>query len=332
MEFIEVFEFIKCTLRKMKIAKRRFFILLIVSTCFYFLLTCTKKKGEKSSDDTPTSGSISIAVDESLRLLFESEVHTFEHIYTNAKINVFYVSEQEAIDLLIKDSVRLAIVTRTLSHEEQALLEKQKIAPHQVKVAIDAIGMIVNKANKDTCLSYQTLTDLLKGHIPSWKNINSKSKLGNITIVFDHASSGTFRFVKDSILKGDTIPSNFFALKTNLDVLKHVEENKNAVGIIGISWISDKDDSTSLHFSKKINVLGFEKENECYQPYQAYIAEKKYPLLRHIYIVSREARTGLGSGFIAFVSSDKGQRIVLKLGLLPATMPIRVVNLNQEEL
>jgi phosphate transport system substrate-binding protein len=45
-------------------------------------------------------------------------------------------------------------------------------------------------------------------------------------------------------------------------------------------------------------------------------------------MVSREARSGLASGFIAYVASDKGQRVVLKLGLVPATMPIRIVEVN----
>ena len=67
-----------------------------------------------------------------------------------------------------------------------------------------------------------------------------------------------------------------------------------------------------------------------YQPYQAYIAQKSYPLVRDIMMISREARSGLASGFMAFVASDKGQRIVLKSGLVPATMPIRIVEINHE--
>jgi phosphate transport system substrate-binding protein len=51
-------------------------------------------------------------------------------------------------------------------------------------------------------------------------------------------------------------------------------------------------------------------------------------LYRTVYIISREARAGLGSGFTAFVAGDKGQRIILKSGLVPATAPIRIVEIN----
>ena len=66
-----------------------------------------------------------------------------------------------------------------------------------------------------------------------------------------------------------------------------------------------------------------------FKPYQAYLALKYYPLSRRITILSREARAGLGNGFMAFVRSEGGQRIVLKAGLVPVTMPLRIVQINQ---
>jgi phosphate transport system substrate-binding protein len=45
---------------------------------------------------------------------------------------------------------------------------------------------------------------------------------------------------------------------------------------------------------------------------------------------SRESFTGLGSGFVSFVSGEKGQRIILKSGLVPATMPIRIIQVKNE--
>jgi len=35
---------------------------------------------------------------------------------------------------------------------------------------------------------------------------------------------------------------------------------------------------------------------------------------------------------ISFIASDRGQRIVLKLGLVPVTMPVRIVEINHEPL
>ena len=67
------------------------------------------------------------------------------------------------------------------------------------------------------------------------------------------------------------------------------------------------------------------------KPYQGNVALWRlrrppyYPLCRELYVISREGRTGLGTGFASFVAGDNGQRIFLKAGLVPATVPVRLV-------
>src|SRR5690554_7122005 len=54
-----------------------------------------------------------------------------------------------------------------------------------------------------------------------------------------------------------------------------------------------------------------------FRPSQSTIADDTYPLVRTINIVDVQGKTGLGTGFASFAASDKGQRIVLKSGLMP---------------
>jgi phosphate transport system substrate-binding protein len=115
-------------------------------------------------------------------------------------------------------------------------------------------------------------------------------------------------------------------------VVEYISHNPKAIGLIDVSWISDSDDSTANSFLSSIRVMGISDDSAFYQPYQAYIAQEKYPLRRDVVAISREARTGLASGFLAFLASEKGQRIVLKSGLVPATMPIRIIEVNHEPL
>ena len=67
-----------------------------------------------------------------------------------------------------------------------------------------------------------------------------------------------------------------------------------------------------------------------FKPYQGYIADGTYPFKRTIYYISREAGTRLGTGFAAYLAGDIGQRIILKSGLVPATVPVRLVNISSE--
>ena len=88
------------------------------------LTSCADKDKNGNVLDTPTAGTITITVDEALKPLIDAEIKAFEGIYHNAHINVRYTSEGEALDGLLKDSARLAIITRRLVESEQKILAR----------------------------------------------------------------------------------------------------------------------------------------------------------------------------------------------------------------
>jgi phosphate transport system substrate-binding protein len=306
---------------------KRFHTILIIT--LIITAACGDKDKYGKPVDSPTYGTIKIAVDESLQPLVDAEIKTFQGIYRNAAIASHYTSEAEAIDLLLKDSVRMIVITRMLSAEESADLQAQQIVPHNIVIAHEGIAIIMNRARRDSLLSVSQVRDILTGKITQWNQLFKSSSSDSLKIVFDSPSSGILRHLKDT-LGFEKLSSNCYAVNNNPSVVDYVSKNKNTVGLIGTSWISDADDSTANHFLNTIRVGGLQHDSSYYQPYQAYIAQHSYPLARKVIIISREARTGLASGFTAFVAGDKGQRIVLKAGLVPATMPIRIVEVNQE--
>lgn len=303
----------------------------LVLSCFLFALFagCIERDKKGRPLDTPTSGFIRIAVDESLRPLLDAELETFEAIYTRADIEADYLPEAEALNALLNDSARLAVVTRRFNEEERAYFRSLKITPQELDVALSAVALIVHRDNPDTLINMDQLRALLQGKISRWSDLGGKNNAG-IEIVFDNPNSGLIRHLKDSVAKVTTLPSNTFAVDNNEGVINYVSENRNALGLIGLEWISDKDDSLSNSFLKRIRVMSVAGDSAHFKPYQGYLALKYYPLARRITILSREARSGLGSGFMAFVASEKGQRIVLKAGLVPVTMPVRVVEIDRK--
>jgi phosphate transport system substrate-binding protein len=245
-----------------------------------------------------------------------------------------YLSEFDAIQYMLKDSARLAIVTRELNESELAVLKEQKISKARYhKIGYDAIAFILNQENKDTSFSLAQINGLLSGQITEWKQISAQSKLGKIQVVFDHPKSGSIRYLEDSVLKGSTMGKNCFALQNNPAVLDYVQQNKNAIGIIGVSWISDLDDTQAKFFLNNIKVAEIEPilmrvAGITNKPIQGNIALKQYPYWRNIKVVSREMRSGLGTGFASFMESEPGQKIILKGGLVPQRSSIRTINLN----
>jgi phosphate transport system substrate-binding protein len=316
----------------MKAISRNSISFIVIISLFIFVFAC---KGGKQAinDETPTRGKIKISVDESFSLIIDSELYTFHAFYQNAHITAQYKPDIDVINDLLNDSVRTIVTTDTLSQEELDFLKQQQIYPRRVKIAHDALAFIVNRKNSDTLFKSTSVKALFTGEISKWNQINPDSKLGDIKIVFDNEKSGNIHYFKDKYKLGDTLPSGFFAAETNEEVINYIEKNPNAIGVLSVNWISDRHDSISQKFLSRIKVVGVSPEYDpdggyFYKPYQAYIADGSYPYTRNVYMICRETFYGLGSGFMQFVAGEKGQRIILKSKLVPATMPIRLVEIK----
>lgn len=305
---------------------------LLFLTALLIFAACEQKRPDGTKVDTPTSGEISIWVDEGYQPIIQTSIDVFDSIYRQTKITARYVPEGEAVKGLIDDSVDVIVITRPLKDDEVKYFQGRGFTPKQTLIAYDAIAFITNPGNRDTVLTVDQLRDVLSGKITNWNQINPKSTLGPIQLVFDNAASGNVRYCRDSIAGGAALPKTASALKTNTEVIGYVTKQKNAIGIIGANWISDMDDKGVQAFRKGIKLLDVAKTAgaEGFGPYQAYLATKQYPFRRAVYVINCQARNGLGLGFAAFLAGDSGQRIVMKAGLLAANVPIRLIKVEKE--
>jgi len=295
------------------------------------VVSCHNPMGVQPLDETPTRGNIRISVDESFQLLYDTQAFTFQSLYVNAKIATAYKPEVEVLSDFMNDSVRTIALTRELTKEEKEYLISQKFTPRTTKVAHDALALIVNPANPDSALLDTQFENILRGKISSWKQVNKNSADKTINVVFDNNKSGNVRYFREKFGITENFPSNCFAVNTNEEVINYVKNNPSALGIISVNWISDTQDSVSEKFLESVRVVevGTNPLNHC-KPYQGYIADGSYPFCRDLYMISRETFSGLGTGFVSFVAGDQGQRIILKSGLVPATMPVRLIEIKKD--
>lgn len=316
----------------MKKEKQHLFIAWMVAAAF---LSACQSKPKDGLTDTSTSGVIAIAADESFRPIVQEEADVFEGLFPLAGIVPRYVTEVEAVNLLLKDSLRLAITSRRLTPEEMNSFNSRKFFPQEIKIATDGLALITHRGNPDTLITVNQLRSILTGRVLQWNDLYPASRLKHILPVFDNKNSSTVRFAVDSICKGASLSDRVKALKTNKEVIDYVSRTPEAIGIIGVNWLSDRNDSTGLTFSKEVRVMSVsaaaqDTPENSYKPYQAYLYYGDYPLTRSIYALLNDPRSALPWGFASFLASDRGQRIILKSGLVPATQPVRIVNIKDE--
>lgn len=281
----------------------------LIVICSLFLFTACGSEESKGPSDTLSSGELTISADETYRPIIEAQKNVFDSSYPEAHITINYKPEADCIKDFLEEKVRLILVARDLTPEEQKYLEEKKVIANSLAVARDAIAVIVNNASKDTLLAMAQLKGILTGQYPE-----------KYTVVFDNSGSSTFRFIQDSLMGGQKLGANVFAAKTNEEVVNYVAEHPNAIGFVGFSYVN-AGNTAEQHWIDKVTVvaledtsgLGFEK------PYQAYIARQSYPLTRDLYYVKSENRPGLGTGFANFLATERGQ-LIFKTAMF---MPLR---------
>lgn len=308
----------------------------LIGLCALGILASCNRKPKDGRTDTYTSGVIGIAADESFQPIVQEEVDVFEGIFHLAGIVPRYTTEVDAVNLLLKDSVRLAITTRTLTAEEMNSFHSRKFYPREIKLATDGLALIVNRQNPDTLISMRDIRRILTGEVKNWKEVYPASHLKEIRVVFDNPNSSTVRFATDSICGGPPLSTTEVkALRTNQQVIDYVAQTPGAMGVIGVNWLGNRSDTTNLSFRDEIRVMAVSAEDvatseNSFKPYQAYLYYGNYPLARSIYVLLNDPRNSLPWGFASFLTSDRGQRIILKSGLVPATQPVRIVDVKDE--
>ncbi len=275
--------------------------------------------------ETNTSGSIQISVDESFKPVIDSQLQVFEALHPDAHITIHYKPEAECLKDLNNDSIRMVIVTRNLSDtEEDALQKKLNYPPRSGAIAYDAIAVLVNNKSKDTTFTMQDIRSIAQGT----SGYKYKMLLDGTT------STSTVRFVTDSLLLKQPMSPNIVAAKNSEAVIDYVSANNDAIGLVGVSWVGNKHDPQAISFLNRVKIAAIECRgcNGTYvKPYQANIAQGRYPMVRTLYYILKENYDGVGSGFTNFLIYEKGQLIFQHAYLVPARMSFEVKNMEIAE-
>jgi phosphate transport system substrate-binding protein len=199
--------------------------------------------------------------------------------------------------------------------------------PRWDELATDAIAIVVNNKSADTIFTFERLQNQLSGLMGKKQQI-----------IFDGLNAtSTVRFAIDSVLRGKKFDTSVvMAVSGSKAVLDYVAANENAIGLVGISWIGNPEDTAQVEMLKKVKMV-YVKCDQCtdspyVKPNQLNIMTRRYPLVRGLYFILKENYSGLGSGFLNFLQYERGQLIFRRayLGSSKMGFAIRNVKINEK--
>ncbi len=302
--------------------------ILLVFGSVITLFNCKNKREEAVKDntakiyeETPVSGNLVLPVDESIFPVVEDVAIVFEKEYDRIKLDLLPKTEKEIINLLLSDSLRAAVMTRTMTEDEKKHYEGV-VVPKITYFGRDAIVFVTSKSSNDSIVDYTKILSKIK---------DNKLNESDSFLVFDNPNSSVvIDFMR---LTGfDSFPKDYaYFLKNTAEVVDYVAKNPKAIGVIGLNWLTQPDKSLAPSI-EKVKVLAVKNltDNNYYKPSQNNIAENLYPLTRKLYVWDFSGKHGLGLGFASYIAGYKGQRIMLNSGLCPFMAPQREIVVSKE--
>lgn len=261
---------------------------------------------------------------------------SFRTKYPNVNIQVEGKGSSTAPPALIQGTAQLGPMSRKMKNSEiEKFEERYGFKPTAIGVALDSLGVFLNKDNPIDALSLPQLDAIFsknrKGGAPEdlnvWGQLGLKGEYATmpISVYGRNSASGTYGyFKKHALFKGD-YKDSVKEQPGSASVVQSITEDKGSIGYSGIGYKTSGVKAIAL--SKKDG-------ETAYAPTYENVLQGKYPLGRmlYVYVVKKpnEPLPKLVEEFIRFVLSEEGQKIVVKDGYLP--LPAKIAEQQFEML
>jgi phosphate transport system substrate-binding protein len=282
------------------------------------------------------SGNLSSIGSDTLINLMTFWAEEFAKYYPNVKIQIEGKGSTTAPPALIAGTAQLGPMSRAMKATEMDAFEKKYgYKPTAIAVAMDALGVYVNKDNPLKSLSIEqvdaifsgTLSCGAKSSITSWSQLGLEGDWAKpISLYGRNSASGTYGFFKDNALcKGD-YKSAVKEQPGSATVVEGVSNDRFAIGYSGMGY------KTAGVRLLPLAPLG---SAELYEPNEENMYAGTYPLARYLYVYINRAPgkplDSLVKQFLVFVLSQEGQQVVVKDGFIPLAKEITDVELRKLE-
>lgn len=232
--------------------------------------------------------------------IIQKATEVYEAKNKNVKFSVKGTGSGDGIKALIDATTEIAMASRNIKDKEVKMAEENGIDVQEYVIGADMIVPVVHPNNPVNGLTAEQLRKIYTGDIKNWKEVGGKDL--EIVVISRESSSGTFGVWNKKILeKKYKVRQDADYQKTNPGVAQAVAGNEQAIGYVGLGFVSD--------MVKGISVDGVE-------PTIANVKSYKVARSLHLYVdknkISPEAQK-----FIDFVMGPEGQKIVEEKDFIP---------------
>ncbi len=236
----------------------------------------------------------------------------YQNEHPEVSISVTGGGSGTGIASLINGTVDIANASRQITQQELDEAKAKGIAPVELTVARDAIGVIVNPSNPISQLTLQQISDIYSGKIKNWDELGGENR--PIVKLSRETNSGTHVYFLQTVIRlGNSKDKTIFSADTLLlpsseGIIAEVRDNPNAIGYDGLGYITPE-----------VKVLGVaaDAKSPAVLPSVATVNDHSYAVSRDLYMYTNGQSKGIVKAYLDWIVSQPAQDIVKQLGFIP---------------
>ncbi|HLY11165.1 MAG TPA: phosphate ABC transporter substrate-binding protein PstS family protein [Planctomycetota bacterium] len=269
------------------------------------------------------SGNASSVGSDTLNNLMTYWAESFKKFYPNVNIQIEGKGSGTAPPALKEGTAQFGPMSRAMkSTEEDSFQAKYGYKPTQLRTAVDALGVFVNKDNPLASLSLEQVDAIfsksrrrgLAKQVVTWGDAGLTGEWVDkpISLYGRNSASGTYSFFKEHVLKNGDYRDEVKEQPGSAAVVQAVATDRFAIGYSGIGYATSSVRAISLAEKAGEKAVAPNAEN-------SYSGE--YPLARFLFVYINRAPgkplDPLVREFIRLILSKDGQEVVVKDNYYP---------------
>lgn len=276
------------------------------------LTACSNDAASAASDGARTRAIQNKGSDTMVNLAL-AWAETYRGIEPEVDIAVTGGGSGTGIAALINGTVDIANASREMKEDEIVDAQASGFEPQEYVVAVDALAVIVNKANPVSELTLAQLSDIFSGRITNWKDLGGDD--ATIVLVSRESNSGTHvYFLEEVVRMGDSESTVVFASQTllmpsSVGITSEVQRNPRAIGYDGLGYVDVE--------TEKLIAVARDADSPFVLPSVASGADGTYPISRDLYMYTTGASDAAITAYLDWIRGPEGQAIVAELGFVP---------------
>jgi len=169
-----------------------------------------------------------------------------------------------------------------------------------VTLALDGLAIVVHPSNPVDNLSVKHVRQIFAGEVTDWRDVGGAP--GPIRLVVREESSGTREAFMKLVMGKQRVAPHAMNQDSNGAIKELVKDDRQSIGFVSLGLVT-----------KEIKALRMDGVNATV----AEVKAKRYPLVRPFLFVMKGEPGERAQGYINYVLSPEGQRLLAQEGLVP---------------